>query len=58
MKIIFDSEEEKRAYMRRYCPPIFDVDDYTPIRCESTDCRKCWDECAIELEVKEVPDGE
>lgn len=49
MKIIFDSEEQKEAFIHRICPSYlgFDDDRY----CGGM-CKKCW-ENAIEIEIKE-----
>ena len=47
MKIIFDSEEQKKDFLRQLpCPSKFGFDD----NCENNSCFNCW-ENAIECEV-------
>lgn len=59
MKIIFDSEEQKANFIdliKCYCPGELDenmryVDDE---ECKTIpNCSKCWENCGIEMEVKE-----
>lgn len=54
MKIIFDSEEQKKAFFEYvvvdYCPSIFGLDRKDV--CNGYLCDDCWEKCGIELEVK------
>lgn len=57
MKIIFDSEEQKKALMDEltgcYCPSAY----YLVERCANReidfekDCKACWENCGLEVEV-------
>lgn len=57
MKIIFDSEEQKKDFIQEFadlfsCPREFELDDYFEVNvCNCQGCAKCW-ENAIECEVK------
>ena len=51
MKIIFDSEEQKKEFMNEmfdYCPGSFGLEE---IGCSGISCMECWKN-VIEFEVK------
>lgn len=57
MKIIFDSEEQKRDFLlhltKDYCPTKFDIDvDGCAYYARRGNCRECW-ENSIETEVED-----
>lgn len=55
MKIIFDSDEEKEAFIKDRCPTDI-LKILGDIECDGYDvcgvCEECWEKCGIELEVK------
>lgn len=57
MKIIFDSENQKKEFMEciaiDYCPSSFGLKDKYDINCHNSEerCRRCWRR-AIEMEVR------
>ena len=59
MKIIFDSEEQKKALMDEltgcYCPSAFYLGERCDMVDEYTDkyCKECWKNCGLEVEVKD-----
>ena len=61
MKIIFDSEEQKKKFMdclmKSICPSALDLDDRENSEdCGpnfDTECVDCWEHCGLEIEVKE-----
>lgn len=63
MKIVFDSEEEKNRVIEKRCPTTYkgECDYICPFMVRSRfgatdDCKKCWEQSGIELEIKEKTD--
>lgn len=56
MKIIFDSEEEKRQCLQHRCPSDFKYGESEKCEYEIGEggfsCDDCWRECSIEMEVR------
>lgn len=56
MKIIFDSEEQKTLLMDARCPTdvnaMLDDSKYEDVCKHMENCRDCWKNSGIELEVK------
>lgn len=52
MKIIFDSEEEKKDFCEAYCPDIIGLENNCMRSTEECICEECWEK-AIECEVAE-----
>lgn len=58
MKIVFDSEEQRDAIVRLYCPRyvsaiIFNTEiDHNPVDCRLDNCKECWKKSGIKLEVE------
>lgn len=57
MKIIFDSEEQKMAMIGvlvdHVCPGTLYLEETNNCKGKDISCRKCWENSAIEMEVKE-----
>lgn len=60
MKIIFDSEEQKNAFMRiglgdiitEYCPGTLHLHESNDGCCGNNGtCKECWDKSGLEMEV-------
>ena len=56
MKIVFDSEEEKRSFIKTVlCPSMMGFDDVNEDECwrNTLDaCILCWENSGIEIEVR------
>ena len=58
MKIVFDSEEQRDAIVRLYCPRyvsaiIFNTTlKYELEDCTADNCKECWNKSGIVLEVE------
>ena len=56
MKIIFDSEEEKRSFIKTaLCPSMMGFDDENEDECMSNTldaCIRCWENSGMEIEVR------
>ena len=58
MKIVFDSEEQRDAIVRLYCPRcvsaiIFNTTlKHEPEDCAANNCKECWAKSNIILEVE------
>lgn len=63
MKIIFDSEKQRENLFKAYCPYELGLPGCSTSNCglsvrlgdipKVEVCRKCWEECGLEHEVKE-----
>lgn len=53
MKIVFDNEKQKKEFIAGFCPRNVDINAIEHIECEDAYCITCWENCGIELEVKD-----
>ena len=51
MKIIFDSEEEKKRTIKSYCPGDIGLFDNCPPNTNTEICLKCWEQ-TVKMEVE------
>lgn len=58
MKILFDSERQKEAFIRAMIKGFCPNELYLKDQCKCSifnangNCEKCWENCGIEVEVK------
>lgn len=54
MKLVFDSEYERKNYMDTHCPNDVGLDEFIGGNCHACDevCSKCWAEAGCELVVE------